>query len=138
MDRLLQGVCGWIPGGVIVAWIMKASRNVKQEAHEFLRGFFASDVPTVVVVTHVDKLFEERYREVGPQWRMGPLEGVRQNDERWREHRRGLMAEIQDEVAEGLRSAIGNGQIPEVVYACLAGWMAPDEAEERGGTAFMS
>lgn len=130
MDRLLQGVGGWIPGGVTLLWVMRAGRAVKQEAHELLRGFFASHVPTVVVITHIDQLFEERYREVGPQWREGPLRGVSRNDERWREHRRGLMAEIHEEIAAGLRSAIGVGQIPELVYACLAGWMVPNEAEE--------
>jgi len=130
MGRLLLGAGNWIPGGITLLWVMKAGRNVRQEADEFLRTMATSHA-VLVVVTHVDQLFEERYRDMGPKWREGPLKGVPKTDKRWEEHRRGLMAELGDEVTAGVRSVVGRESDLETVYACLGGWMASDGADEE-------
>jgi len=131
MGRLLLGAGSWIPGGVTLLWVIRAGRSVRQEADELIRQMTASSVAVVVVVTHMDKLFEERYREVGPQWREGPLKDVPTKDERWEQRRRLLMGELREEVAAGVRSVVGREQEPEMVYACLGGWVANTQAEEE-------
>mmetsp|Transcript_31784 Transcript_31784/g.75455 ORF Transcript_31784/g.75455 Transcript_31784/m.75455 type:complete len:789 (+) Transcript_31784:90-2456(+) len=130
MGRLLLGAHSWIPGGVTLIWVVRAGRNVRQEADEFLRSMAAPHSALLVVVTYIDKLFEERYREVGPQWRDGPLKGVPKNDPRWAKCRSSFMAELKEEVAAGVKSIVGGEQTPEMVYACLGGWMADDEVDD--------
>jgi len=136
MVRLLLGAGGWIPGGVTLVWVMKAGRHVRQEADELLRRMATDErVSTLVVVTHIDNFFEERYREVGPQWRDGILQGVPHKDPRWKAERRKLMGELRDEVEEGVASVVGHrlssappplggGTSRGLAFACLGGWMA--------------
>eukprot|EP00929_Paragymnodinium_shiwhaense_P055665 TRINITY_DN27882_c0_g1_i2.p1 TRINITY_DN27882_c0_g1~~TRINITY_DN27882_c0_g1_i2.p1 ORF type:complete len:775 (-),score=190.77 TRINITY_DN27882_c0_g1_i2:734-3058(-) len=130
MGRILKGAGGWIPGGVSLLWVVKAGRHVRQESDSFLRNMMESGVMPIIVVTHMDKLFEERYREAGPQWRDGILQGVSPKDERWREQRRVLMSELSEEVASGIKCALGTENLPQLAYACLAGWMTTDGDDE--------
>jgi GTP-binding protein EngB required for normal cell division len=131
MARLLLGAGSWLPHGTTLLWVIKAGRNVRQEADELLRKFAASSFTPIVVVTHIDKLFEDRYREVGPEWKKGELEGVPAKDPRWAEKRRKLMNELRDEVADGIQSILGKPELPEIVYACLGGWMASSEPDDE-------
>jgi len=145
MVRLLLGAGGWIPGGVTLLWVVKAGRHVRQEADDILRQMAADPrVSTLVVVTHVDNFFEERYREVGPQWRDGILQGVPHKDPRWKSERRKLMEELRSEVEEGVEGVVGrrlsSAPAPqgaggttsrELAFACLGGWMAATEENEE-------
>lgn len=130
MVRLLLGAGTWIPGGVTLLWVIKAGRNVRQEADELLRSMATGRMTTLVVVTHVDNFFEERYREVGPQWRESFLEGVDRRDPRWVQQRRILMAELQAEVEAGVSAVVGDNH-QGIVYACLGGWMAGERDGEQ-------
>jgi GTP-binding protein EngB required for normal cell division len=154
MGRILLGAGKWLPGGVILLWVVQAGRNVRKEADELLRGMVANlGLTLLVVVTHVDRLFEDRYREVGPQWRDGPLQGVPHKDPQWEERRRLLMAELKDEIVAGIRSAVRGAEPAsgigaggsadkggdreddtlklEFRFTCLGGWMATDSEEDE-------
>jgi hypothetical protein len=147
MGRILLGAGTWLPGGVTLLWVVQAGRNVRMEADELLRGMVATKgVTLLVVVTHVDRLFEERYRDIGPQWRDGPLQGVPHRDPQWADRRRLLMAELKDEIVAGIRSALsgnaaGDGDgvddqkedalkvDMDIRFTCLGGWMLDEEDE---------
>jgi len=134
MLRLLLGAGSWLPGGVTLLWVVKAGRNVRQAADDLLRKMSEyENVKTLVVVTHVDKFFEERYREVGPQWKDGILRGVSPKDVRWPEQRKKFMCELKREVEVGVASVVGGeveAQSRGLVYACLGGWMTGSEVDE--------
>lgn len=130
MVRLLVGAGTWIPGGVTLLWVMKAGRNVRQEADELLRTMATGQTTTLVLATHMDKFFEERYWEVGPQWRDTILAGVSPKDPRWEQQRRILMAELKAEVEAGVAAVVGDNH-QGIVYTCLGGWMAAEDSEDE-------
>jgi len=131
MVRLLLGAGTWIPGGVTLLWVVKAGRNVRQEADQLLRSMCSQRVEIVVVVTHMDQFFEERYREVGPRWRESFLQGVPHKDERWEAQRQTLMGELRAEVEAGVETVIGDKLQGELLFACLGGWMARSEEADH-------
>lgn len=54
---------------VTLLWVLRAGRHTKDDAYQFVSGIARSTARLVVLVTHMDRLFEERYREAGPIWR---------------------------------------------------------------------
>jgi len=131
MLRLLQGAGDWIPGGMTLLWVLKAGRNIRQPADEMLRSIAEKhDVRCLVIVTHVDKLFEERYREIGPLWKETSLKGVPHKDPRWLAQRKSLMASLREEIDVGVRSVLGDNKIEGLRYACLGGWMVGEADDE--------
>jgi GTP-binding protein EngB required for normal cell division len=132
MGRLLVGSGMWLPTAVTFLWVVKAGRNIRQESDEFLRSMLASPyIKPVFVVTHIDKVFEDRYRDIGPTWRETVLDGVPTKDPRWKEQRRILMTELNNEVVAGLRAVVGPELDVEVVYACLDGWMMNEDEDDE-------
>eukprot|EP00931_Biecheleriopsis_adriatica_P051013 TRINITY_DN29557_c0_g1_i1.p1 TRINITY_DN29557_c0_g1~~TRINITY_DN29557_c0_g1_i1.p1 ORF type:complete len:943 (+),score=225.30 TRINITY_DN29557_c0_g1_i1:65-2893(+) len=137
MGRLILSAGCWLPGVVRGLWVLRAGRHTRHDSHNFVLAMSESArAAPLVLVTHVDKLFEERYREAGPRWRDGLLQGVSHRDPRWRAQRQVLMQELRSEVDATISSALqldgeARQQAPEVVYACLGGWMAREASEEE-------
>jgi GTP-binding protein EngB required for normal cell division len=129
MARLLLGAGSWLPDGTTLLWVIKAGRSVRQEADELLRKFASSNLNPIVVVTHIDKLFEDRYRELGPLWREGDLEGVPTKSPLWAAKRKVLMQELKDEVSAGIENILGSSDL-EIIYTCLGGWMSCEDDDE--------
>ncbi|CAK0864127.1 unnamed protein product, partial [Prorocentrum cordatum] len=98
MARMLQSASASLPGGVVVVWVLRAGRSERREGDELVRKMAAAGAEVRAIVTHIDRLFEERYRELGPLWKEGELRGVPHKDPRWATTRRRLMAELRDEV----------------------------------------
>ena len=95
MGRLLLRACEWLGSNapwlhlpfhpiaslqVTLLWVLRAGRHTKDDAYQFVppflfgvfrqvSGIARSTARLVVLVTHMDRLFEERYREAGPVWR---------------------------------------------------------------------
>ncbi|CAE7617574.1 unnamed protein product [Symbiodinium natans] len=134
MCRLLLHVARALASNLQLLWVLRAGRHARDEAQQFVLSLLqATSRPPLVLVTHVDKLFEERYREVGPQWRDGLLQGVPPKDPRWRSQRRVLMQELRDEISATIRSSLHlqEAEDVEVLFTCQGGWMArSDEVEE--------
>lgn len=132
MGRLLVAAGQWVPGGATLLWMVRAGRNVRHLADDLLRATAAACAAQLVVVTHIDKLFEDRYREAGPRWKEGVLSGVPTKDPRWEAKRRALMEELKEEVEEGVKVIAGDERRkPQVVYACLGGWMATEDEDDE-------
>lgn len=137
MGRLLLRACDWLGSNVTLLWVLRAGRHTKDEAYRFVSGIAQSTQRLLVLVTHMDKLFEERYREAGPGWRDGILQGVPHRDPRWKQQRRGLMQELRSEVESTVRRTLQieeGAQLPEMCFACLGGWMSRslhDESEDE-------
>eukprot|EP00435_Cladocopium_sp_Y103_P053865 s384_g17.t1 len=136
MGRLLLRACDWLGSNVTLLWVLRAGRHTKDEAYRFVSGIAESTQRLLVLVTHMDKLFEERYREAGPGWRDGILQGVPHRDPRWKQQRRVLMQDLRSEVESTVRRTLQieeGAQLPEMCFACLGGWMSrgvPDEEDE--------
>lgn len=135
MCRLLLHVGRSLARNVQLIWVLRAGRHTRNEAEEFVLSLMQAIMrPPLVLVTHVDKLFEERYREAGPRWRDGPLHGIPPKDPQWKSLRRTLMQELRDEIFATIRSGLQLEEASElemeVVFACLGGWMARSDGEE--------
>jgi len=128
MARMLQSASASLPGGVVVVWVLRAGRSERREGDELVRKMAAAGAEVRAIVTHIDRLFEERYRELGPLWKEGELRGVPHKDPRWATTRRRLMAELRDEVEAPIHTALGtvNSTFFGLAYACLGGWMVGD------------
>ncbi|CAK9020935.1 Hypothetical protein SCF082_LOCUS15117 [Durusdinium trenchii] len=104
MGRLLLRACEWLGSNVTLLWVLKAGRHTKDDAYHFVSGIARSTERLLVLVTHIDRTFEERYREAGPGWRETILQGVPHRDVRWSQQRRRLMQE-QSQFCQG-RAAV--------------------------------
>lgn len=134
MGRLLLRACDWLGSNVTLLWVLRAGRHTKDEAYRFVSGIAQSTQRLLVLVTHMDKLFEERYREAGPGWRDGILQGVPHRDPRWKQQRRVLMQELRSEVESTVRRTLQieeGAQLPEMCFACLGGWMSRGVQDEE-------
>jgi len=137
MGRLLVSAGRWLPGAITLLWVMRAGRQVRQEADSLLAGMRASsEVRLLVIVTHIDKLFEERYREAGIKWKENELKSVPSKDPRWAEKRKQFMQELEEEVSAGVEAVIGRrpitgrGPNADLAYACLGGWMSISDEDD--------
>jgi len=134
MGRLLLRACDWLGSNVTLLWVLRAGRHTKDDAYQFVSGIAESTQRLLVLVTHMDKLFEERYREAGPGWRDGILQGVPHRDPRWKQQRRVLMQELLSEVESTIRRTLHleeGDQLPEICFACLGGWMSRSVQDEE-------